>query len=83
MEYPGGVTSGDISNIFSLHYTRIFGASVTNVASASMSFISNPGNMGNPQAVSRFYMNDYNCSNAALRATAIMQAIPAATTSAT
>jgi hypothetical protein len=70
MEYPGGVTSGDVSNIFSLHYTRIFGASVTNEASASMSFISNPGNMGNPQAVSRFYMNDYNCSNAALRATA-------------
>jgi hypothetical protein len=70
MEYPGGVTSGDISNIFSLHYTRIFGASVTNQASASMSFISNPGNMGNPQAVSRFYMNDYNCPNAALRATA-------------
>jgi hypothetical protein len=70
MEYPGGVTSGDLSNIFSLHYTRIFGASVTNEASASMSFISNPGNMGNPQAVSRFYMNDYNCSNAALRATA-------------
>jgi hypothetical protein len=70
MEYPGGVTSGDLSNIFSLHYTRIFGASVTNEASASMSFISNPGNMGNPLAVSRFYMNDYNCSNPALRAAA-------------
>jgi Carboxypeptidase regulatory-like domain/TonB-dependent Receptor Plug Domain len=70
MEYPGGVTSGDISNIFSLHYTRIFGNSVTNDASASMSFISNPGNMGNPQAVSRFFMNDYNCSNATARAAA-------------
>ncbi|MGD0346737.1 MAG: carboxypeptidase regulatory-like domain-containing protein [Terracidiphilus sp.] len=70
MEYPGDVTSGDVSNIFSLHYTRIFGASVTNSASASMSFISNPGNMGNPQAASRFYMNDYNCSNAAVRAAA-------------
>jgi len=70
MQYPGGVTSGDISNIFSLHYTRIFGASVTNEASASMSFISNPGNMGDPQAVSRFYMNKYNCANKAKRATA-------------
>ena len=70
MQYPGGVTSGDISNIFSLHYTRIFGASIINEASASMSFISNPGNMGNPQAASRFYMNDYNCANPALRATA-------------
>jgi len=70
MEYPGDVTSGDISNIFSLHYTRIFGSSVTNEASASLSLISNPGNMGNPQAVSRFDMNDYNCSNPALRAAA-------------
>ncbi|MGH9607052.1 MAG: carboxypeptidase regulatory-like domain-containing protein [Terracidiphilus sp.] len=70
MEYPGGVTSGDISNVFSLHYSRIFGASVVNEAMASMSFISNPGNMGNPQAVSRFYMNDYDCSNVALRAAA-------------
>ena len=70
VEYPGGVTSGDISNIFSLHYTRIFGSSVTNEASASLSYISNPGNMSNPKAVSRFYMNDYNCSNASLRATA-------------
>lgn len=68
MEYPGGVTSGDISNVFSLHYTRVFGASVINVASASMSFISNPGNMGNPIGVSRFYMNKYNCSNPAARA---------------
>jgi hypothetical protein len=76
MEYPGGVTSGDVSNIFSLHYSRIFGASVTNTASASMSFISNPGNMGNPQAVSRFYMNKYNCSNAALRATATCDTLP-------
>jgi len=69
MEYPGGVTAGDISNIFSLHYTRIFGSSVTNEAMASMSFISDPGNMGNPEAVSREYMNGYNCSNATLRAT--------------
>jgi Carboxypeptidase regulatory-like domain/TonB-dependent Receptor Plug Domain len=70
MEYPGNVTSGDLSNVFSLHYTRIFGASVTNNASASMSFISNPGNMGNPQAASRFYMNNYNCANPAQRAAA-------------
>lgn len=76
MQYPGGVTSGDVSNIFSLHYTRIFGASVTNEASASMSFISNPGNMGNPQAVSRFFMNDYNCSNPSLRASASCKNAP-------
>jgi hypothetical protein len=70
MEYPGDVTSGDISNIFSLHYTRIIGSAITNEATASMSFISNPGNMGNPKAASRFFMNNYNCSNTALRASA-------------
>jgi hypothetical protein len=70
MLYPGDITAGDISNVFSLHYTRIFGASVTNEASATMSFISDPGNMGNPNAVSRFYMNEYNCTNPAKRASA-------------
>ena len=70
MLYPGDITSGDISNVFSLHYTRIFGSSVSNEASVSMSFISNPGNMGNPTAVSRFYMNEYNCTDPAKRATA-------------
>lgn len=68
MEYPGNVTAGDISNVLSLHYTHTFGASVTNEASAAMSFISDPGNMGDPQAVDRFDMNDYNCTDPAKRA---------------
>ncbi len=70
MLYPGDITAGDISNVFSLHYTRIFGTSVSNEAGASISFISDPGNMGNPNAVSRFYMNEYNCTDPAKRATA-------------
>jgi len=70
MLYPGDITAGDISNVFSVHYTRIFGTSVTNEASATMSFISNPGDMGNPNAVSRFYMNEYNCTDPAKRASA-------------
>ena len=68
MEYPGQVTSGDLSNVFSIHNTRVFGASVTNDAGVSMSFISNPGNMGNPNAVNRFDIGKYDCSNPAQRA---------------
>ncbi len=68
MEYPGQVTSGDLSNVFSIHNTRVFGASVTNDAGVSMSFISNPGNMGNPNAVNRFDIGQYDCSNPAQRA---------------
>ncbi|MGP8250481.1 MAG: carboxypeptidase regulatory-like domain-containing protein [Terracidiphilus sp.] len=68
IEYPGQITSGDISNVFSFHYIRTFGSSVTNEVSASMSFISDPANEGNPNAVSRFHMNDYNCTNPSERA---------------
>jgi hypothetical protein len=68
MVYPGQVTAGDLSNIFSGHYTRTFGASVTNELSASASFISDPGNMGDPNAVNRFSIGQYNCANPAMRA---------------
>jgi hypothetical protein len=67
--YPGGVTTGDISNIVSVTYTRVFGPTVTNEFNAAMSFISNPANMGDPAAVDRFSMNGYNCTNPSLRAT--------------
>lgn len=52
--YPGAISTGDISNIVSARYTRIFGSSVTNSAIAAMSFVSWPGKMGNPTAVDRF-----------------------------
>ncbi len=52
--YPGDVTTGDISNILSARYTRIFGSSVTNEFSAAMSFVSLPGKLGNPAGVDRF-----------------------------
>ena len=68
VEYPGGVTAGDISNIISAHYVRTLGVSATNDLSAAMAFISEPGNMGDPQAVDRFDMNKYNCNNTAERA---------------
>ncbi len=61
--YPGQVTSGDISNIGSITYTHTFGPTLTNEANAALSFISDPGNMGNPAAVSRFDMNNYNGGN--------------------
>lgn len=60
-EYPGGVTSGDISNIVSVNYTRVISSTITNEFNAAMSLISDPGNMGNPAAVDRFDMNKYNC----------------------
>ncbi len=70
MVYPGQVTAGDLSNIFSLHYTRTFGSSVANEASASMSYISDPGNMGDPDAVSRQapFMNEFSCADPVKRA---------------
>ncbi|HEV2577255.1 MAG TPA: carboxypeptidase regulatory-like domain-containing protein [Acidobacteriaceae bacterium] len=61
--YPGGITTGDISNIASLTYTHTFSSSVTNEVEAAISFYSQPGNMGNPAAVSRFSMNSYNGGN--------------------
>ncbi len=66
--YPGGVTTGDISNIISATYTRVVTSNITNEFSAALSLISDPGNMGNPQAVSRFSMNNYNCLDPAMRA---------------
>ncbi len=65
--YPGNVTEGSISNIFSVTYTKVFGPTLTNEFSAALSLISNPGNLGSPAAVSRFSMNQYNCENAAER----------------
>jgi hypothetical protein len=65
--FPGQVTSGDISNIFSLTYTRVFGSSVTNEFNAAYSLISDPGNEGNPAAVGRFSINNYNCNDQTMR----------------
>jgi hypothetical protein len=58
--YPGNITTGDISNVLSARYDRFFGSSVTNDFIAAMSFVSLPGKMGNPVAVDRFDMNNYN-----------------------
>lgn len=66
--YPGGVTSGDISSIVSAHYIHVFGSTVSNELSAALALVSTPGNMGDPAAVSRFSMSDYNCSDPSLRA---------------
>ena len=61
--YPGGVTTGDISNIGSITYTHTFNSSLTNELTGALSFISDPANMGDPAAVSRFSMNAYNGGN--------------------
>jgi hypothetical protein len=66
--YPGAVTNGDISNALSASYTRVFRANLTNEASGAMSYVTSPGNMGNPKAVDRFDMNGYNCSSPTARA---------------
>ena len=58
--YPGAVTTGDISNSLFATYVRIMGTSLTNELTAAMSYVTSPGNMGDPTAVSRFYMNNYN-----------------------
>ncbi len=66
--FPGQVTSGDISNIFSFTYTRVFGSNVVNEFNAALSLISDPANEGDPAAVGRFTANAYNCSDPAKRA---------------
>jgi hypothetical protein len=58
--YPASVTSGDLSNSLFASYTRLIRVNLTNEASAAMSFVSSPGNMGTPGAVNRFDMNAYN-----------------------
>jgi hypothetical protein len=66
--YPGQVTSGDISNIFSLTYTRVFSPTVVNEFNGALSLISDPSNEGNPEAAGRFTMNNYNCNDPVKRA---------------
>jgi hypothetical protein len=67
--YPGGVTTGDISNIGQVTYTRVVSATVTNELNAAIAFITDPADMGDPAAVDRFSMNGYNCNDPSLRAT--------------
>jgi len=68
VEYPGAVTTGDISNIVSVNYTHVFGSTVTNEFNAALSLISDPANMGKPAAVDRFDINNYNCDDPTARA---------------
>lgn len=68
MFYPAGVTTGDISNSFSVDYTRIFSPTLTNELIVATSFVSQPGNMGDPAAVNRFNINSYNCFDPVKRA---------------
>ena len=68
MAYPGGVTTGDLSNIFSFNYAHFFSASLTNEFTAAMSYLARPGNMDTPEKVDRFDLNKYNCSDATKRA---------------
>ena len=66
--FPGDVTSGDISNIISLTYTRVISQNITNEFNAALSLISDPANEGKPSAVGRFSINGYNCSDPDKRA---------------
>lgn len=66
--FPGNVTSGTISNIISATYTHVFSPTITNEFNAAVSLISDPANEGNPAAVGRFTINNYNCNDPAKRA---------------
>ncbi len=66
--YPGGITTGDISNVLSAHYARTLGATMSNEFAAALSFVALPGKMGDPAAVDRYDMSYYNCTNVAERA---------------
>lgn len=69
MPYPGNITTGDISNVLSARYSRYFGTSIDNEFAAAMSFVSQPGKMGDPRAVNRYDMSYYNCDIVAERNT--------------
>jgi hypothetical protein len=58
--YPGKVTTGDVSNIVSASLATTIRANLTNEFSLAMSFVSQPGKMGDPLAASRFNMNSTN-----------------------
>lgn len=66
--YPGDVTTGDVSNVLSAHYSHYFGSAVDNEFAAAVSYVSLPGKMGNPKAVDRYDMAYYNCNDPAERA---------------
>jgi hypothetical protein len=66
--FPGQVSSGDISNIISLTYTRVFSSSVVNELTGALSLISDPATESNPAAVGRFTLNSYNCADPTARA---------------
>lgn len=61
--YPGNITTGDISTVLAARYARLISPSITNEFDAALSFVSFPGKMGSPLAVSRFNMNTYNGGN--------------------
>jgi hypothetical protein len=61
--YPGNVSTGDVSNVLSARYTRVFGPTITNEFAAAISYVSLPGKMGNPLAAQRFQMDKYNGGN--------------------
>jgi hypothetical protein len=58
--YPGKVSTGDVSNVISARYARVFGPTLTNEFSAALSYVSLPGKMGDPLAAQRFAMSDHN-----------------------
>ena len=66
--YPGNITTGDISSVLSARYSRTIGSMMSNQLAAAMSFVSLPGKMGTPQAVDRYDMSYYNCSDVTERA---------------
>lgn len=68
MLYPGGVTTGDISNTISVNYVRVFSPRLTNELTIALSDVSQPGNMDTASRVSRFTANDYNCLDPVARA---------------
>lgn len=66
--YPGDVTNGDISNVMFANYVHNFSPYITNELNLAMSLVSSPGNMNSPEAVDRFDMSKYNCSDPTQRA---------------
>ncbi|HWE85231.1 MAG TPA: carboxypeptidase-like regulatory domain-containing protein [Terracidiphilus sp.] len=61
--YAGNVTTGDISTVLAARYARMISPTVTNEFDVALSFVSLPGKMGTPLAVSRFNLNTYNGGN--------------------
>lgn len=54
MQFPGQVSSGDMSHTVSVNFTHVFSPTLTSETTVAMSFLNQPNRMDDPAAIDRF-----------------------------